>query len=1096
MSRFFLPRSRRRRQQTLYTVDRLQDLHERLEALVVMVGSAGTVVDGQGQHRVGNEQKHGPSPDNKDEKKDDEGDSIEKSVSSPPSSPSRMRSRQRSSFRQSIKELLSGVGSEEGAKHSGRDPDAPIRRQDLKEYFRDVQTSASDDQELPITKDRLDDLERTVIDTIHSVGEVLIGSEEDDGDDDADETDNLGSQRGSKGGYPGSSGHSGASSGATAATAHLRSDPVFEYFCETAMLQLLVDLACEKPTLVKRENTHEKVNDNNNEEISDSDSRPQSSPPSSDTEYHGIVWSPSVKAQILKTVSLLVSNTRDATALYFILSQHCVNDLIACMLPLQQWTDPALRIMLPAYVDLLHNLALQLSASPHLLPCFTVVTSAVANDGGDGPTVFPLFSATLETAVYSYVQSDSFAHATCLTLLIDLMRIESVHSWCGKERHQYQAKLSNHLCQLLLDRYHRLATLATGPVVNAVRSTAVATQIAGLDDDMLLLNDVFWCNVDGLNVCLCESLLRNLVSVLLKALIPVNSSRTFMVVGVIDADIIPEPEARMQASMFFLSRLFARVEYAPFVRMLAVALFHPYSTSRWDRQRAVGDDAQQQNGNEEVILRSRDDAPYLLTLALNAIVRGAKQVSNGESNSDISPSGNFILNNPYRVELVKALSGIYGEYMFIPTAILVETLLDSDLLDLSILQTLKVLPELHEKEGQGITSFEHALSAFLKRHHVLQSAISPTALECAASLSVKLIYQVALVTAVAAVSSAESGSKKPKAVEWSPVKMALEEARSYLFRKTLQSEQVVGVSDIFVDLIETAVTDRYKRRTMAVHGESRGPSVFAFVLSQHGCHRHQASPEILTRRIHGVGNNDVEATRFYSQMAFHFRALCRVVGRFAADFQSYLTAVSCASPRSEPPTCPSLDTMDEAEELANIFGSVQDKPAAGTDLDLRGRMVFNFTSTPEGDRKKKKDENTASSRSQSDDKMIFQPSSQLALVLDPTDMFIVKPFHPRNSSSPNRGTVICCIPLLKVIAAAADGEWLHVAVRHEDVGFLIRNGNLVLRFQTPGTCLIVRQYLERCRQVLRGELREKIKSILRDEGSEEEDDDPKGGGTS
>jgi hypothetical protein len=74
----------------------------------------------------------------------------------------------------------------------------------------------------------------------------------------------------------------------------------------------------------------------------------------------------------------------------------------------------------------------------------------------------------------------------------------------------------------------------------------------------------------------------------------------------------------------------------------------------------------------------------------------------------------------------------------------------------------------------------------------------------------------------------------------------------------------------------------------------------------------------------------------------------------------------------------------------------------------------------------------------------------LILVLDPMDMFVLKPV-PRSNGS--RGTVACCIPLLNVIAAAADHAWLHVAVKHPDIGFLIKNGNMALRFESAGTCL-------------------------------------------
>jgi hypothetical protein len=106
---------------------------------------------------------------------------------------------------------------------------------------------------------------------------------------------------------------------------HVRSDPVFEYFCEESILSLLVDIAKEK----------RQGNDTRNAESS----------------FHGVVWSPLVKAQVLQTASLLISDVRNHSILYYLLSHNHINALVQCMQPLQQWTDPALAKMMPAYVD-------------------------------------------------------------------------------------------------------------------------------------------------------------------------------------------------------------------------------------------------------------------------------------------------------------------------------------------------------------------------------------------------------------------------------------------------------------------------------------------------------------------------------------------------------------------------------------------------------------------------------------------------------------------------------------------------------------------------------------------------------------------------
>ncbi|KAI2489783.1 hypothetical protein MHU86_24805 [Fragilaria crotonensis] len=98
-----------------------------------------------------------------------------------------------------------------------------------------------------------------------------------------------------------------------------RSDPVFEYFCEKSMLSLLVAIAKAKP--------------------------------STNSDLHPIVWSPIVKSEVLRVVSVLISNAQDGPSLYYLLSNNFVNELTTCMTPLRQWTDSALEIMTPFTSD-------------------------------------------------------------------------------------------------------------------------------------------------------------------------------------------------------------------------------------------------------------------------------------------------------------------------------------------------------------------------------------------------------------------------------------------------------------------------------------------------------------------------------------------------------------------------------------------------------------------------------------------------------------------------------------------------------------------------------------------------------------------------
>ncbi len=310
--------------------------------------------------------------------------------------------------------------------------------------------------------------------------------------------------------------------------------------------------------------------------------------------YYGVVWSPRVKAHVLHTVSLLISSARDASVLYYLLSQHFINQLITSMLPLKQWTDSALDIMVPAYVDLLKNLTLQLGSSPHLFT-FLIVQK-------DDMVAFPLFSATLETGTSSFAQTDSFIHATCLNLMVGLMQINytPIEEWI-QQAVVKQQKLANHICDLLMHRYQRMASLTTGLIVNSVRSVALLNQVARLKDEIHVLNDLFSCHVRGFNVRLCETVLRRFIAVLLRDVTPSSGSssssrddddhlhhqphhsRTFLCVGNSDNDVIPEPGAHAQTAIFILSQFFLHVEYNPLLRMLAVAILYPRSTEIWNK---------------------------------------------------------------------------------------------------------------------------------------------------------------------------------------------------------------------------------------------------------------------------------------------------------------------------------------------------------------------------------------------------------------------------------------------------------------------------------------------------------------------------------
>jgi len=844
-------------------------------------------------------------------------------------------------------------------------------------------------------------VEKSVVDIIREIGEVVVNGEK-----------SLSNVKG------------WASNGST-----LVCDPCFEYFCEKNMLSLFVDIAKQNP------------NNDSKSKIS---------------AQQGVVWSPLVKAQVLHTVSLLVaSGARNTHSLYYILSQNAINELISCMLPLSLWTDPALEKIVPALVDLLKNLGLQLAGTPDLFPFF------MRNES------LPVFDAALEIGTSSYSQTDSFVHITCLSLVVSAMKIESppVHNWVSSAIPEMQT-LSNHLCQLFLNRYYRIADLSTGSIVDGIRSNAVKIQLFGLHDQINLLNDVLGCGIPGLNVRLCELFIRRVISVVLMNTLPPRE-RAFIRVGVSDLDVIPQRECLAQVSLMFLAQLLQHVDYLPLVRMLVVALFHSKSTPRLVNYTTK---SKQSMG----LLNNKDD--YIFVPALDAIAQGKLA---------------DVVDNPFRRALLKTLSGDvstylfelhvmyisekisdvrwlsfqYGEWRVPVAAIILETVLWSEAMDLKTLQLLGIVSNFEhndngkdddaEKEEKRADDFtpdtlvyiptevEEALAAFLgDDSRTKLTSVSTQCLECAGSVALALFYksQMAIIAhgyergKVQSVSFANENGQ-------TPVHTALVTAKTVFCKHALDSQNCLSVSNIFLELLESAVCTRYKKVASpppsgAVRLQPHQASTYACHLSQIGCASLSCSSDLLVRKFRCVKFSDVDEARFHVKMALHFRALVKVIDKFYADLES----------RSSLPPSPGkgkgsnkivLDLIDVADELALTFGGFSDKPDVSADIDLRGRMTFPCSLSDS----RASERGAPSPVNKSTEETMLRHAGTLILVVDPTDMFVVR---PATKSSLDRGKIVCRIPLQRVIAAASDSMWLHVAVRHPDVGRLIKNGRFGL----------------------------------------------------
>lgn len=456
-----------------------------------------------------------------------------------------------------------------------------------------------------------------------------------------------------------------------------QSQYVFEYFCDANLLALLVDIVMSKPisiqslilspyTIQQRQENHQSM-------------------------FHEVSYTAQVKAQILQTASILVSNVQNSTSLYYMLSNNYINNLVFSMIPLCQFTDEALEEMMPIYISFLKTLALQLAVSPHLFDFYVVTPSSNIQSNSTSRTSphFPLFSAAVEVATSSYAQSDPFVHLTALNIILNISQNPSKQVTDAiSDAVTEQCQLFTYLCRKLIKRYHSL--------VNAVilsssskKKDILSRGIAELQDQFHFWNDLIRCGVKNLNVRFCETVLQKVIyNTLLESLIIENVDG--------NDDLESEIESSKAVSMFVLAQLFLTMEYSPILRMIAVSLLHPMSPIKTNTR---------SNNNN-------DSEEYVCTTTLNSIVQMDYTVieesrckkddplfNKFKDSNDNAKQGKIKVKlNPYRQSFINMLSGKSGDPCATAAIILFQSILDHKVIDLNTLKILEIMPIFDESE--------------------------------------------------------------------------------------------------------------------------------------------------------------------------------------------------------------------------------------------------------------------------------------------------------------------------------------------------------------------------------------------------------------
>jgi hypothetical protein len=480
-----------------------------------------------------------------------------------------------------------------------------------------------------------------------------------------------------------------------------------------------------------------------------------------------------------------------------------------------------------------------------------------------------------------------------------------------------------------------------------------------------------------------------------------------------------------------------------------------------------------------------------------------------------------IIDNPFRQSFFSALGGGFGDWRVTTSVFLLESVLDCSYVDSTTLEAFEILSNcsvVHDSKKNGhdvctatttttrsISPVESFMLKYMERNHNNPKSIVPVvALESMSYLIVKWYYRYTSAYLMSDTNIKEECTDLPH----SPLLNGLHATKLYFYQKTLDCKELMDADDAFLDLFGSVVQSMYKTRhtTKSTNDGIMIAQEFAYQLVHHQSQYHRINSEYLIRKDCGiVGTSNTDYTRFYIRMSLHFRAICNIVQRYQESISSpsssvdmllssqgrVLKHISLLSPRF----------LDEAGELSRIFGSLSCRPKAGSMMDLTGLTTFELVhETMENVILRK--------RQEINNKHATSSSSTRVLVLDSTSMFIVNTMTVRNSKKGTgagntgavaaQGTLQCWVSLCNIIAIAIDGgSSLHVAVRNEEVASesgddyysdimnnntsattYIRNGNMILSFESSGTCQLAKQYLDRGRNLARQEELNKITGLL------------------
>lgn len=884
------------------------------------------------------------------------------------------------------------------------------------ESFDIVNSSSFDDNEAAVAElIHARKLEARVVELIRSIGEIVVYGEQ--------RTNNLAPSGRSKN-----------------ADGKRSNEAVFEYFCHKNMLSLLVDIVKAKPMHANAQGQKQ-------------------------MQYTGVIWTALVKAQVLQTISFLITNVSDPKSLYYLLSNNYINEVVASMIPLQQWTDKALDEILPVYVSFLKTLALQLTKSQELFQFFCDQNGATSSLPS-----FPLFYAAVEVVSspsnQNLGQSDSFVLTTAFNIILNICQLqgEEIRVVIG-ESYTEQRMLLSHLCDELVERHDTIAYIMIGNRVDSERNSFLVEEVTKLEDDLHFMNDLLWCSHRKMNFRFCEYIMQYAIyNPIMEYIVEIkcNSEQMHGDTSVRDEEIYSEDEAKSESAILLLLKIFDTIDYTPLLKMIMVALIHPYSPT--------------ENQFDEKL---RDGIEFILTPALNAIAQNeyivvsddvtdedngnfSKAVMEGESTTHIltnpeecseeSERSVTAVCNRVRDAMLLMLSGKVGNRTFILSTLLFESILNSKTVDFSMLKMLRLLPSYNESNDTNRVDspIENALCHYFESlGRQSSSKLGADAAECA--ISFVLCYMTHLLQAMTN-GGVELNHVEARILE-SKLFSSIENSKQCFASNCRKLKKIDGVSELFPDLTIAEISKAY------CIVDANGPhlSFICDLASLAGRVKNDIFDKMIQTK-QCSRSSETEDARFAIRRFLLLKALDDVF----ADLRDNLTGEAGTSSRWSS-TLFSLQTSCQASKDIVAIGCLDKQSIVGTDVDARNKTTFYFAPSlaiTDGRTSGASFSNTTekNKRRLLADKILINGSSktELILVVDPTELLVLK---PKSRDDMEKGTILCCTLLNNIIAIAADGEWLHIAMRDvEDVGVLIKKGNMALRFENVETC----QSAKRC----------------------------------